>query len=213
MVQMLEALCATRCQVPERLAPVTWNLTGTRSLDKETARNFWARSSQVPCWVRHQNSESDVQRPGSPGILSLPSLVLFSPLKVESKGKASLTPFFGWEGSPGKIGFPHPFFGWGASNIGYRKGTATSNLPGLLWLGLRFLGLKASRPGEEERLHGGLQDLPAQAPLGTARLTLAGESTPHLGVCTLETPGEHQRWQMDVDPPQDGAIGYAPWPF
>ena len=29
-----------------------------------------------------------------------------------------------------------------------------------------------------------------------------------------ETPGEHQnRWQMDVHPPQNGAIGYAPWPF
>ena len=27
------------------------------------------------------------------------------------------------------------------------------------------------------------------------------------------TPGEHQnRWQMDVHPPQYGAIGYAPWP-
>ena len=26
-------------------------------------------------------------------------------------------------------------------------------------------------------------------------------------------PGEHQnRWQMDVHPPQNGAIGYAPWP-
>ena len=30
---------------------------------------------------------------------------------------------------------------------------------------------------------------------------------------TQETPGEHQnRWQMDVHPPQYGAIGYAPWP-
>ena len=27
------------------------------------------------------------------------------------------------------------------------------------------------------------------------------------------TPGEHQpRWQMDVHSPQNGAIGYAPWP-
>ena len=27
------------------------------------------------------------------------------------------------------------------------------------------------------------------------------------------TPGEHQnRWQMHVHPPQNGAIGYAPWP-
>ena len=26
-------------------------------------------------------------------------------------------------------------------------------------------------------------------------------------------PGEHQnRWQMDVHPPQSGAIDYAPWP-
>ena len=31
---------------------------------------------------------------------------------------------------------------------------------------------------------------------------------------TQETPGEHQnRWQMDVYPPQNGAIGYAPWQF
>ena len=28
------------------------------------------------------------------------------------------------------------------------------------------------------------------------------------------TPGEHQnRWQMDVHPPQNGAIGSAPWPY
>ena len=28
------------------------------------------------------------------------------------------------------------------------------------------------------------------------------------------TPGEHQkRWQMDVHPPQNGAMGFAPWPF
>ena len=27
------------------------------------------------------------------------------------------------------------------------------------------------------------------------------------------TPGEHQnRWQMDVHPPQNGVVGYAPWP-
>ena len=28
------------------------------------------------------------------------------------------------------------------------------------------------------------------------------------------TPGEHpNRWQMDVHPPQNGAIGSAPWPY
>ena len=34
-----------------------------------------------------------------------------------------------------------------------------------------------------------------------------------LWVKTRETPGEHQnRWQMEVHPPKNGAIGYAPWP-
>ena len=34
-----------------------------------------------------------------------------------------------------------------------------------------------------------------------------------LRVKSQETPGEHQnRWQMDVHPPRNGAIGFAPWP-
>ncbi len=34
-----------------------------------------------------------------------------------------------------------------------------------------------------------------------------------LWVKTQEPPGEHHnRWQMDDHPPQNGAIGYAPWP-
>ena len=36
----------------------------------------------------------------------------------------------------------------------------------------------------------------------------------HLWVKTQETPGEQKdRWQMDVHPPQNGAIDYTPWPF
>ena len=34
----------------------------------------------------------------------------------------------------------------------------------------------------------------------------------YMAVGTQETPGEHQNsWQMDVHPPHNGAIGYAPW--
>ena len=40
-----------------------------------------------------------------------------------------------------------------------------------------------------------------------------GKKKMWLWVKTQETPGEHRnRRQMDVHPPQNGAIGYAPWP-
>ena len=44
-------------------------------------------------------------------------------------------------------------------------------------------------------------------------LLLGIHPSTRLWVKTKETPGEHQnRSQMDVHPPQNGAIGHAPWP-
>ena len=79
------------------------------------------------------------------------------------------------------------------------------------------------RPEESEwafLLGGGYSGLRAQGPLFPVHpvFTPSNQKQPKktlmwLWVRIKETPGEHQnRWQMDVHPPQTGAIVSAPWP-
>ena len=86
--------------------------------------------------------------------------------------------------------------------IHYLNGSSTTRPETLQLLRLPSADMSGSQP---------LQ-IPEPRALSQSKRYERGPKPMWLWVKTLN-PGEHQhRWQMDVHPPQNGAIGYAPWP-